>query len=158
MTALGYARAQLQFHIKAALNVGCSRQQVIEAIIQVSSYTGFPATLDALYAAKEVLDTVAEQRDGEAGDAEQDLVDIEDRYERGLAFMERIDGAAGKRVVETLQDIAPDLARYIIEYTFGEIYPRLHLSLKHREIVTVAACTALGTALPELKVHTCTGS
>src|SRR5690349_1248204 len=38
LTALGYASGQLQFHAKAALNVGCSRRQVIEAIIQVSSF------------------------------------------------------------------------------------------------------------------------
>ena len=45
------------------------------------------------------------------------------------------------------------LARYIVEFTFGEIYSRPHLSLRHREIVTIAACVALGTALPQLKVH-----
>ena len=35
-----------------------------------------------------------------------------------------IDGEAGVKVEETLNDICPDLARYLIEYSFGEIYAR----------------------------------
>lgn len=59
----------------------------------------------------------------------------------------------GEKVVEALKDIAPDLARYIIEFGFGDIYSRGILSLKEREIATVAALVALGNAQPQLKVH-----
>jgi 4-carboxymuconolactone decarboxylase len=52
-----------------------------------------------------------------------------------------------------LQDLAPDLARYIIEFGFGDVYARGVLTLKEREIATVAALTALGTAQPQLRVH-----
>ncbi|QWF83896.1 carboxymuconolactone decarboxylase family protein [Amycolatopsis sp. CA-230715] len=43
LTALGYASAQLRFHADAALNVGCGRQQVIEAIEYASEVAGSPA-------------------------------------------------------------------------------------------------------------------
>lgn len=76
-----------------------------------------------------------------------------DRYKRGWEKLEEIDGNAGERVIETLKDIAPDLARYIIEFPFGDIYSRGVLSLKEREIVTVSALAALGNAQPQLKVH-----
>lgn len=152
LTALGYAAGQLQFHAKAALNVGCTKQEIIEAVIHVSSFAGFPATLNALMALKEAFDGVADSA-GEGEPEELAFAGIEDRYERGLAAMEQIDGEAGKKVAEALQDIAPDLATYIVEFTFGEIYSRPGLSLKRREIVTIAACTALGTAIPQLKVH-----
>jgi 4-carboxymuconolactone decarboxylase len=76
-----------------------------------------------------------------------------DRYERGLKKLAEIDGEAGQRVIESLKDVAPDLARYIIEFAFGDVFSRPGLDLKSREIATVAALTALGTATPQLKVH-----
>lgn len=75
------------------------------------------------------------------------------RYERGLAKLAEIDGEAGRRVIESLSDLAPDLGRYIVEFAFGDLYCRPGLDLKSREIATVAALTALGTARPQLEVH-----
>ncbi|WP_462172837.1 carboxymuconolactone decarboxylase family protein [Pseudoalteromonas xiamenensis] len=75
------------------------------------------------------------------------------RFNIGLKLLEQIDGEAGKNVIESLQDICPDLAKYTIEYPFGDIYARSGLDLKSREIATVAALTALGHCTPQLKVH-----
>lgn len=75
------------------------------------------------------------------------------RYERGLAKLRDIDGEAGEKVLASLEDIAPDFARYLIEFPFGDIYSRPGLDLKSREIAVVAALTALGNAAPQLKVH-----
>ncbi len=75
------------------------------------------------------------------------------RYERGWEKLREIDGHAGERVIESLADIAPDFARYLIEFPFGDIYSRPQLDLKSREIGVVAALTALGNAAPQLKVH-----
>ncbi|MBK7646402.1 MAG: carboxymuconolactone decarboxylase family protein [Betaproteobacteria bacterium] len=77
----------------------------------------------------------------------------QNRYERGLAKLEEIDGQAGSRVINSLRDIAPDFARYLIEFPFGDIYSRPGLDLRAREIAVVAALTALGNATPQLKVH-----
>ncbi len=76
-----------------------------------------------------------------------------ERYEKGWVKLKEIDGEAGERVIESLKDIAPDLARYTIEFPFGDVYQRPGLDLKSREIATVAALTALGNAIPQLKVH-----
>jgi len=78
---------------------------------------------------------------------------IQDRYERGWEKLKEIDGEAGERVIESLRDIAPDFARYVIEFPFGDIYSRPALDLKSREIAVVAALTAIGNAAPQLKVH-----
>lgn len=61
--------------------------------------------------------------------------------------------ARGEAVVESLKDIAPDFARYLLEFPFGDIYARPGLDLRSREIATVAALTAMGNAAPQLKVH-----
>lgn len=77
----------------------------------------------------------------------------EERYQRGWDLLQRIDGSAGRAVIAALGDVAPDLARYVIEFPFGDIYHRPGLDLRSREIATVAALAALGTAAPQLKVH-----
>lgn len=79
------------------------------------------------------------------------------RYDRGLAALSAIDGTAGEKVVAQLADIAPDFARYLIEFPFGDIYSRPGLDLRSREIATIAALTALGNAQPQLKVHMAAG-
>jgi 4-carboxymuconolactone decarboxylase len=75
------------------------------------------------------------------------------RYSRGWEKLREIDGQAGERVIASLSDIAPDFAKYLIEFPFGDIYSRPQLDLKAREIGVVAALTALGNAAPQLKVH-----
>ena len=55
LTALGNAAPQLKVHIHGALNVGCSRQEIVEVIIQMAVYAGFPAALNGMAAAKEVF-------------------------------------------------------------------------------------------------------
>ena len=81
----------------------------------------------------------------------------ESRYERGARALAEIDGEAGKNVVNALAGIAPDFARYLIEFPFGDIYSRPGLGLREREIATIAALTALGNAAPQLKVHIAAG-
>jgi 4-carboxymuconolactone decarboxylase len=77
----------------------------------------------------------------------------EGRFERGQKALSQIDGKGGEKVVAALADIAPDFARYLIEFPFGDIYCRAGLDLRSREIATIAALTALGNAVPQLKVH-----
>jgi 4-carboxymuconolactone decarboxylase len=76
-----------------------------------------------------------------------------DRYKRGLKKLKEVDANAGEQVIERLKDIAPDLARYVIEFPFGDVYNRPGLDLKSREIATIAALTTLGNAISQLKVH-----
>jgi 4-carboxymuconolactone decarboxylase len=61
LTVLGYAIPQLEGHIHGALNVGLSRQEVVEIIMQMAVHAGFPAALSAMQAAKRVF----AQRDAE---------------------------------------------------------------------------------------------
>ncbi|MGW1864284.1 carboxymuconolactone decarboxylase family protein [Streptomyces mauvecolor] len=149
LAALGNAAPQLRFHIGGALNVGVSPAEIVEILIHTAVYAGFPAALNGIGAAREVFEARPE--------VAATPVDTEplpgDRYERGLAKLTEVDGHAGDQVVASLRDIAPDLARYIIEFAFGDVYSRSALDLKSRELATIAMCTALGTAGPQLRVH-----
>lgn len=56
LTAMGTSSPQLKVHVHGALNVGCTQQEIIEIIIQMAVYAGFPAAVNGLFAAKEVFD------------------------------------------------------------------------------------------------------
>lgn len=55
LAALGNAAPQLKVHIEAGLNVGLSRDEIVEIMMQMAVYAGFPAALNGLFAAKEVF-------------------------------------------------------------------------------------------------------
>jgi len=55
LTALGHAQPQLRVHLHAALHVGCSPQEIVEVVMQMAVYAGFPAALNALGQVREVF-------------------------------------------------------------------------------------------------------
>ena len=80
-------------------------------------------------------------------------MDQNERYARGSRRLAEVDGEGGQHVVDALKDVAPDLARYVIEFGFGDVYSRPGLDLRTRELATVAGLAALGHAQPQLRVH-----
>jgi len=77
----------------------------------------------------------------------------ESRYDRGLDRMRAIFGAGIESALQGLAATSPDLARCLVEFPFGDIYPRPGLDVKTREMLTVAALTVLGYPQAELKEH-----
>jgi 4-carboxymuconolactone decarboxylase len=79
---------------------------------------------------------------------------MSDRYRRGIDIAEQL--AADKLahfVKSGVAEVAPDFARMVIEFAFGDIYARKNLDLKSRELVAIAALAASGNAGPQLRVH-----
>jgi 4-carboxymuconolactone decarboxylase len=54
MAALGRPN-ELRLHMRGALNNGCTREEILEVILQVAVYCGIPAALDAHHVAREIL-------------------------------------------------------------------------------------------------------
>ncbi|MBI4799794.1 MAG: carboxymuconolactone decarboxylase family protein [Desulfarculus sp.] len=77
----------------------------------------------------------------------------DERFQRGLATLGRLDSQGQEFLQGSLEDIAPDLARHTIEFAFGDILSRPGLDIRSREIATLAALTALGHAIPQLEWH-----
>ena len=75
-----------------------------------------------------------------------------DRYEKGKECLEGIQNSSVEEIFKDLEDIAPDLSRFVVEFPYSEIYTRKEVDLKTRELCTVAALTAIGT-IPQLKDH-----
>ena len=51
----GGVEPQLRAHLHGAMNVGWSEQEIIELMIELAVYAGFPAALNGLYAARDVF-------------------------------------------------------------------------------------------------------
>lgn len=58
LAAMGHAQPQLKVHIEAGLNVGLTRDEITEILMQMAVYAGFPAALNGLFAAKDVFAAV----------------------------------------------------------------------------------------------------
>lgn len=60
LAAMGTAPGQLKFHIRAAMNTGVTREEIVEIVLQVSVYAGVPACMNAITAAMEAFDAAKE--------------------------------------------------------------------------------------------------
>jgi 4-carboxymuconolactone decarboxylase len=76
-----------------------------------------------------------------------------ERFDRGQQALSKIHGHIGEGVMAALEGVAPDFARMIIEFPYGDIYSRGTLSPRDRQIATLASLTTLGYASKELRPH-----
>lgn len=71
----------------------------------------------------------------------------------GAQKIAEILGQTPEQVERSLGDVAPQMATYVLETIYGEIYQNETLDSRTRQIVTVAALATLGTAAPQLRTH-----
>lgn len=74
------------------------------------------------------------------------------RYERGRSMLAAMGGDLGA-IVDPVADVAPDLARYAVEFAFGDVYSRPGLAPAQRQLLTVAVLTVMGGCEPQLRFH-----
>jgi len=73
--------------------------------------------------------------------------------ERGERLLRKIDGdKVADNLLREYQDVAPDFARYLVEFAFGEIYAR-DGDLRHKEIVAITSLATMGGCDRQLETH-----
>ena len=70
-----------------------------------------------------------------------------------MAVLERLEPGAPARVEERLRRMSDDFAETVLGFAFADVLARPGIDLKTREMLTVAALTAMGTARPQLEFH-----
>lgn len=81
-----------------------------------------------------------------------------ERFEKGAAKVAEYTNSSNKesfthlKIQEGLKDIAPDVAKFMIEFTYGDVYTRPGLSNKERAMITISSLVTQGT-LPQLELH-----
>ncbi|WP_437971648.1 carboxymuconolactone decarboxylase family protein [Sorangium sp. So ce260] len=63
LAAVGDSEVPLGNHVRYALNIGCTREELVETVMQVSVYAGFPRAVKGLA----VVEKVLAERGGERG-------------------------------------------------------------------------------------------
>ncbi len=147
LTALGNAAPQLKVHINGAINVGCSIEELVEIMIQMSVYCGFPAAINGITVLKEVI----KERDIKFNPVSQNS--DENRFKIGAKCLEKLEEGHIQELKEKLDQIAPDMVNYIIGHAYGSVYNRKNLEASFRQIATISALTVKGTAAPQLRFH-----
>ena len=75
------------------------------------------------------------------------------RFMQGMEQLKAIDGKGGENVIKSLENIAPDLGKFIVEFAFGDIYTREGLTTAERELITLSSLLTAGGCEPQLEVH-----
>ena len=149
LAALGNAAPQLAFHVEAGLATGLSPEAIVEIIYVTTVFAGFPAGLNALAVCREVFAAKGLTVSRLAAHPEG----ATDRRARGLAALAATSRDAGEKVVASMAGIAPDMADFLLDFSYGDVISRTILTPGQKEIAMIAAATARGTMAPQLKVH-----
>ena len=159
LAAAGNRSDLLRLHIEAGAKSGLSRTEITEALMQLAVYAGFPSALNAFGVARAVF-TKPEQKEkeGACGWESANAIVSETRKarsERGLATLAKTSAQAGEAVINSFNDLAPDIGRAIVEHSYGDIFSRAGLDAKTRELAACSALAAVGSKATEtpLRVH-----
>lgn len=139
--------ARLEPAIKAALDGGVTINEIKEAFSQLYAYTGFPRSLNALG----VLSKVIESENGKYNEGKPWVrpaiwEDAKKSLEVGTEVQTKLFGPVKN-------EFSPQNDYYLKAHLFGDIFAGDQLSAADREIVTVAALSALKGVAPQLAAH-----
>ena len=70
-----------------------------------------------------------------------------------MRVLDGVDAEACRAVIDSLQDIAPELGHQVVACAFGEIFARDALEPRRRQLVSLGMLTALGACEPQLEGH-----
>jgi 4-carboxymuconolactone decarboxylase len=76
-----------------------------------------------------------------------------ERLERGIKKINELVEGGDKGVMKGLGEVAPDLANYVLEFIFGDLYSRKGLDIKIKQMITITSLAVLGNAKPQLAYH-----
>jgi 4-carboxymuconolactone decarboxylase len=99
-----------------------------------------------------------ERMEGRAPEEQGDVSPHQRGVDKLMEYTLRESGdcATHLKIAEDLEDIAPDVGRYIVEFGYGEIYSRPGLTNQQRTLITIASLVTQGTER-ELELHVNTG-
>ncbi len=143
-------RDRYKVFLAGALNIGITKEEIMEIVYQAVPYCGIARVFDIIYDTNEVLEAngINLPIKGEIN------VTYENRFEKGLEVQKKI---FGDKTIETMRTSAPKDQLHIQDYLsancFGDYYTRGHLDLKTREILTFSMLISLGGCEPQVKGH-----
>lgn len=137
---------RLKEKIKFALSIGITREEILETIMQVTPFAGWPVGVEAIRAAEDII--------GPYEKGKEDDKNLSERRQKGKNIIRQLCGGDKRdEVFILIEKSYPDFMKVVTEgHLFGEIWSRPLLSLRDRSMITIAILTALRFE-NELKAH-----
>jgi 4-carboxymuconolactone decarboxylase len=121
-----------------ALNNGITREEILEIILHVNYYAGWPCGVNAMQVAREVFPPLEEKKQTEADGLEECELDHSEWLERGRRMLQQLyndPSTGGGR--NTIEEVFPDFWEMMQGHLFGEIWTRPGLALRERLMVNL---------------------
>ena len=139
---------RLEPAVREALDGGVTINEIKEAFSQLYAYTGFPRSLNALGVLGKVLESDKGQWTvGKPWTRPAEWDDAQLALKNGTTTQTKLSGRPFNF------DFCPQDDYYLKAHLFGDIFAGNQLSDADREIVTVAALSALKGVAPQLAAH-----
>ncbi len=139
---------RLEPAIRDALDGGVTINEIKEAFSQLYAYTGFPRSLNALGVLGKVLENSnGEWTEGKPWKRPAEWDDARKALQQGTEVQTKLSGRPFN------YEFCPQNDYYLKAHLFGDIFAGDQLTAADREIVTVAALSALKGVAPQLAAH-----
>lgn len=153
LTAVGNLD-ELKIQLNKGLDNGLNINEIKETLVQLYAYCGFPRSLNAISTLMTVLEDrnikgIKDVTGKEASPIKSDL----DKYERGRRTLEELTKVSQIKPAPGFGEFAPRADLFLKEHLFADVFDNDVLSYQQRELVTIAALTAMQGVEPQLKSH-----
>jgi len=153
LTAVGNLE-DLKIQLNKGLDAGLSINEINETLVQLYAYCGFPRSLNAINAFMTVVEDrkskgIKDLQGKEASPIKSDL----DRYERGRKTLEELTKVPQTKPAPGFGEFAPRADAFLKEHLFADIFDNDVLNFQQRELVTIAALSAMQGVESQLKSH-----
>ncbi|MDE7455736.1 MAG: carboxymuconolactone decarboxylase family protein [Prevotella sp.] len=139
---------RLEPAIREALDGGVTINEIKEAFSQLYAYTGFPRSLNALGVLSKVLENSnGKWTEGKPWERPAEWDDAQKALQQGTEVQTKLSGRPFN------YEFCPQNDYYLKAHLFGDIFAGNQLTAADREIVTVAALSALKGVAPQLAAH-----
>lgn len=140
--------------LNMALDSGLTVNEVKEILVHLYAYCGFPRSLRGLQTFMNVLDErKARGIADEIGRQATPVTDNRSRYERGEEIQMKVTRRTAEQLNSGYAAFSPEIAAFLKEHLFADLFERDILSFSEREIVTVSALISMGGVEPMVRSH-----
>ncbi|WP_342234493.1 carboxymuconolactone decarboxylase family protein [Inquilinus sp. OTU3971] len=149
LMAGGSAQPQLKYHMHGFLNVGGSPRELVEVVFASIAILGFTSPINAIALIREIF----KERKVSFEPLAPATDDGVNRYERGLAAIARLNRGDIVSTLRSIEKMSPELARWTVEFAYGDILGRDTLDPKVRQLAIISMLAATGNRTEALRFH-----
>ncbi|WP_346830851.1 carboxymuconolactone decarboxylase family protein [Pseudomonas abietaniphila] len=150
LAAHGSAQNQLRFHMHGLLNAGGTPQDLVELMYLSTALIGFPTAINAIDILREIFKARSiSYRDTPT----ESSTSNPDRYVNGLLAFERLMHLPAEEYVGALTKLSPEIAKWTMEFEFGDVFARLGLSPRDKHFIAICMLATVGNRQVQLGTH-----